>query len=137
MREDDVIVTPSQELKALLAMMAAKQTVKERREVILSDDAEGYLRIETYLEIMGVGDPLRQIILHRQYAGGLQRSTKREDILLKMQMIERGRASLEYAQIEQFPQEVPPATEEETPPPKGEECQIKDENGFGEIAESE
>lgn len=129
MREDDVIVTPSEQLKALLAMMAAKQTIKERREVILSDDAEAYLRIETYLEIMGVGDPLRQILLHRQYAGGLQRSTKREDILLKMQMIDRGKTDPEYAQIEQAPQEVPPAAEVDPPPPKGEECHIKGQDG--------
>lgn len=129
MREDDVIVTPSEELKALLAMMAAKQTIKERREVILSDDAEAYLRLETYLEIMGVGDPLRQILLHRQYAGGLQRSTKREDILLKMQMIDRGKTDPEYAQIEQAPQEVPAAAEVDPPPPKGEECHIKGQDG--------
>ena len=46
---DDIIVTPSEQLKGLLAMMAAKQTIQERKEVILSDDAEGYLRLENYL----------------------------------------------------------------------------------------
>ncbi len=122
MREDDVIVTPSEELKALLAMMAAKQTVKERPEVILSDDAETYLRLETYLDIMHVGDPLRQILLHRQSAGALQRAIKNEDILLKMQMVDRGRTDMEYAVIEQAAQSVPAAEDIATPPPTGEGC---------------
>lgn len=101
MREDDVIVTPSEELKALLAMMAAKQTVKERAQIILSDDAEAYLRMETYLDVMRVGDPLRRILLHRQYAGSLQRALMNEDILLKMQMIDRGKRSLDFSVLEE------------------------------------
>ncbi|MGE0015675.1 MAG: hypothetical protein AB7S83_05820 [Candidatus Methanomethylophilaceae archaeon] len=119
MREDDVIVTPSEELKALLAMMAAKQTVKERPQVILSDDAEAYLRLETYLDIMRVGDPLRQILLHRQSAAALQRAVAKEDILVKMQMIDRGRTEPEYAVVEQG---VPTAEDIATPPPMGEGC---------------
>lgn len=119
MREDDVIVTPSEELKALLAMMAAKQTVKERPQVILSDDAEAYLRLETYLDVMRVGDPLRQILLHRQYAAALQRAVAKEDILVKMQMIDRGRTEPEYAVVEQA---VPTAEDIATPPPTGEGC---------------
>lgn len=96
---DDIIVTPSEQLKGLLAMMAAKQTIQERKEVILSDDAEGYLRLENYLDVMGVQGPLADMLLRRQAGGALQRSLAREDILLRLNMVTRPHEKDDYVNV--------------------------------------
>lgn len=96
---DDIIVTPSEQLKGLLAMMAAKQTIQERKEVILSDDAEGYLRLENYLDVMGVQGPLADMLLRRQAGGALQRSLAREDILLRLNMVTRPHVKDDYVNV--------------------------------------
>jgi hypothetical protein len=96
---DDIIVTPSEQLKGLLAMMAAKQTIQERKEVILSDDAEGYLRLENYLDVMGVQGPLADMLLRRQAGGSLQRALAREDILLRLNMVTRPHEKDDYVNV--------------------------------------
>ena len=96
---DDIIVTPSEQLKGLLAMMAAKQTIQERKEVILSDDAEGYLRLENYLDVMGVQGPLADMLLRRQAGGALQRALAGEDILLRLNMVTRPHEKDDYVNV--------------------------------------
>ncbi len=90
MSNDDFILTPTEELKGLLAMMSAKQNIHKPRQVILNNDAESYIRLSNFLDIMDVNNDIKNLILSSNADIGLSRSVKKEDILIRLNMIDHG-----------------------------------------------
>lgn len=84
---EDIMVTPSEEIKALMRVIMAGQ-ISEPLEVILSDDAGSYLRTKTFLETFGCGGLVKDRILYNRSRAALQRSVKAADLFLKMQMLD-------------------------------------------------
>lgn len=84
---EDIMVTPSEEIKALMRVIMARQ-VSEPLEVILSDDAGSYLRMKTFLKNFGCEGPVAETILYNRSRAALQRSLRSTDLYLKMQMLD-------------------------------------------------
>lgn len=103
---DDFIITPTEELKGLLAMMSAKQHIHKPRQIILNNDPEGYQRLYTFMEIMNVNEGIKKTILNSAENIGLSRAVNREDILIRLNMINHGKdGNPEYVEID--PEENP------------------------------
>lgn len=98
---DDFIITPTEELKGLLAMMSAKQHIHKPRQIILNNDPEGYQRLYTFMEIMNVNEEIKKTILDSAENIGLSRAVNREDILIRLNMINHGKdGNPEYVEID-------------------------------------
>ena len=87
---DDFIITPTEELKGLLAMISANQHIHKPRQIILNNDPEGYQRLFTFLDIMDVHGDIKNLILNSAENIGLSRAVNREDILIRLNMINHG-----------------------------------------------
>lgn len=98
---DDFIITPTEELKGLLAMMSAKQHIHKPRQIILNSDPEGYQRLHTFMDIMNVNEEIKKTILNSAENIGLSRAVSREDILIRLNMINHGKdGNPEYVEID-------------------------------------
>lgn len=101
MKDDDFIMIPSEEIKGVMAMMAAKQKVRRRAEIILNSDTAGYRRMEDYLNIMGVDGTIKKMILKQMADAGLAQAVATEDLLLRLNMIDNGDSdSLDYVDLD-------------------------------------
>jgi hypothetical protein len=95
---DDVSIIPSDQIKALLTAILAGDTIQEDLELILTDDAEEYLRKVTFLKTMGLrpGDALYDAYVRQIRAGALQRTIANEGLYNKLRMIAHPELQLAY-----------------------------------------
>jgi len=97
MNEDSVSIIPNDQIQALLTAILAGDTVHEPLELILTDDAESYMRKCNFMRAMGLKDSsMANAFKQLKRAGALQRAIAAENIYLKMRMIEHPDLQLEY-----------------------------------------
>lgn len=85
---DDVTVIPTQQLRAMMAILQSRR-IQEPREVVMSDDAGQYLRTRNFLYFLGLRpeDRVWQVILGVRSGTDLSRTAAGMDPYLRMQMI--------------------------------------------------
>ena len=87
--EGDVRIIPTEELRAMMTVLLAKDRIQEPREVILAKDAGSILRSQNFLQAMGLSPggyiydtlttTMKQTELNKAVTGG--------DLYLLLQMI--------------------------------------------------
>jgi len=123
MSDESMMIMPSAELKALMKVLMSQQ-ISEPIEVILSDDAAGYLRTKTFLEAFGCEGWVKDRILYNRSRSALQRSVAGQDLYLKLQMLEKG----EPDEQEFYRVGKPKAEEGASPPLRGGDAPEMEEN---------
>jgi len=95
---DPVSIIPNDHVRALMAAMLAGDAIQEDIEIILTDNAERYLKRLLYLEAMGLrpGNRLYDVAKRVYRAGALQRSVAAADMYLKLRMIKHPDMELGY-----------------------------------------
>lgn len=96
---DDLIITPAEELKGLIALMQAKQLIHSQAEIILNSRVEEYVRMRDYCDLMGVNGTIRDIMLGQIKDVGLSRSVAKEDLLLRLNMLSQSTEKVEYVDM--------------------------------------
>lgn len=96
---DDLIITPTEELKGLIALMQAKQLIHSKPDIILNSRVEEYVKMRDYCELMGVGGTIRDIMLGQIRDVGLSRSVAKEDLTLRLNMLTQEKEKVEYVNI--------------------------------------
>ena len=91
--EGDVRIIPTEELRAMMTVLMAKDRIQEPREVILAKDAGSILRTQNFLQAMGLKQggyiydtlttTMKQTELNKAVTGG--------DLYLLLQMIKAER----------------------------------------------
>lgn len=108
MNDDPITVVSSQELRMLMTALSARDNIHAPQEVILSDDARGYLSIDAWLNVMGVSgwlaDNLRRVHAH----GALSRAVAGDDLFFRLQMVKGKTDTGDYYAVN------PPAVSDDT-----------------------
>jgi len=89
MKDSPITVVSSNELRNLMTALSARDNIRSTQEIILHDDAQGYLTLKTWLEIMGVSGYLKDALLSVHAGGGLSRSMANDDLFLRLQMLRK------------------------------------------------
>jgi len=98
MSGDDVTIIPNDQIQALLTAILAGDTIQEDLELILTDNAEIYLRRKNFMAAMGLKptDPLSMEYTKMKRSGALLRSIIKENLYTKMRMIAHPELELDY-----------------------------------------
>lgn len=122
MSDESMMIMPSAELKALMKVLMSQQ-ISEPIEVILSDDAAGYLRTKTFLEAFGCTGWVRDKILYNRSRAAMQRALRGQDLYLRLQMLEKGAPD----EQEFYVVGKPKAEEGASPPLRGGDAPVESE----------
>lgn len=87
MKDAPLTIVSSKELRMLMTALSARDNVKSSQEVVLHDNAQGYLTLKSWLDIMGVTGYLRDSLLAVHAGGGLSRAIANDDLFLRLQML--------------------------------------------------
>jgi|GEM_PF-6776611 len=100
MSDDDIHIVASDQIRAFMTAIRAGDLIQEPLEVILNDNAEGYLKKLSFLEVMGLrqGTGMYDRFRYIKRAGALQRSTSAADMHVKMRMIRGEAEGMEYVE---------------------------------------
>ncbi|MCL2607693.1 MAG: hypothetical protein FWD92_03985 [Methanomassiliicoccaceae archaeon] len=116
---DDMMIMPTGEIKALMEALLAGDRIQEPLEVIISDDAENFIRIDNFLGLLGLstGSAIRKTVLSTARAGAIQRSIEKEDLYLRLRMVAHEEKLSEHFEISADPDiRRPPDTQESEDP---------------------
>lgn len=87
MKDSPLTIVSSKELRMLMTALSARDNVKSSQEVVLHDNAQGYLTLRSWLDVMGVTGYLRDSLLAVHAGGGLSRAVANDDLFLRLQML--------------------------------------------------
>lgn len=98
---EDVTVIPTQQLKAMMAILQSRR-IQEPREVVMSDDAGHYLRTRNFLYFIGLrpNDPMWKMIIGVRTGSDLSRAASGMDPYLRLQMIAAPELEDEYIEAD-------------------------------------
>ena len=96
MNDDPITVVSSQEMRMLMTALSARDGIKSRQEVILSDDAQGFLTLEKWLSAVGVTGYIADSLLAVKSGGALSRAVANDDLFLRLQMVKGPEEEGEY-----------------------------------------
>mgnify|MGYP000925815720 FL=1 len=88
-KDSPITVVSSNELRMLMTALSARDNVRSSQEIVLHDNAQGYLTLKTWLEIMGVNGKLKDALLSVHAGGGLSRAMANDDLFLRLQMLRK------------------------------------------------
>lgn len=89
MKDSPITIVSSTELRMLMTALSARDNVHSEQEIVLHDDARGYLTLKSYLELMGVSGYLADTMLAIHAGGGLSKSLANDDLFLRLQMLRK------------------------------------------------
>ncbi len=88
-KDSPITVVSSNELRMLMTALSARDNVRSSQEIVLHDDAQGYLTLKSWLNTMGVSGYLRDALLSVHAGGGLSRAMANDDLFLRLQMLRK------------------------------------------------
>ncbi len=88
-KDSPITVVSSTELRNLMTALSARDSIHSTQEIVLHDDAQGYLAHKYWLDIMGVSGYLRDALLSVHAGGGLSRAMANDDLFLRLQMLRK------------------------------------------------